>query len=337
MVSMKDIARECGVSVATVSKALNDYSDIGKPTRDRVRKMAEQLGYFPNSSARALKTKRTYNLGVLFTDAANSGLTHDFFSHILDSFKVTAEAKGYDITFATGSIAARKTTYLEHCRYRGVDGVVIANIDRYDDSLMELISSDLPIVTIDHEFPGRIAVVSDNYNGVRTLVEYILGKGHRKIAFIHGEDSPVTRARVKSYLETMKEHGIEVPEEYVRTVSYRDVKGAGLETEQLLGLSDPPTCIMYPDDISCIGGINQIHSQRLVIGKDISIAGYDGMFVSQIMDPPVTTIWQDTRVIGQVAAEKLISRIEDPANTPIERIVVGGRLMEGGSVADLNV
>ena len=307
MVSMKDIARECGVSVATVSKALNDYSDIGKPTRDKVRKMAEQLGYFPNSSARALKTKRTYNLGVLFTDAAHSGLTHDFFSHILESFKVTAEANGYDITFTTRSIAARKTTFLEHCRYRGVDGVVIANIDFYDSNILELISSDLPIVTIDHEFDGRIAVISDNYNWIRMLLEYIIGKGHKKMA----------------------------NDDYVRTISYRDVKAAGEATAQLLDLPEPPTCILCPDDISCIGGINEMQARKLAIGKDISIAGYDGVYVSQIMSPQITTIWQDTRTIGKMAAEKLISLIEDPANTPIDRIVVKGRLLEGGSVADL--
>ena len=335
MVSMKDIARECGVSVATVSKALNDYSDIGKPTRERVRKMAEQLGYFPNSSARALKTKRTYNLGVLFTDEANSGLTHDFFSHILESFKVTAEAKGYDITFATGSIAARKTTYLEHCRYRGVDGVVIANIDFYDANVLELIDSDLPIVTIDHEFQNRSAVASDNYKGIHDLIDYIAAKGHSKIAYIHGGDSPVTKTRVNSYLDAMKEHGFEVPEEYIKTVGYRDVKQAGIATEELLSLPDAPTCILYPDDISCIGGINQIREHGLTIGEDISIAGYDGVYVSQIMSPQVTTIWQDTKTIGAAAAEKLISLIEDPRNTPVDRTVVEGRLLEGGSVADL--
>ena len=116
MVSMKDIAKECGVSVATVSKALNDYSDIGKPTRERVRAAATRMGYYPNSSARALKTKRSYNLAVLFTDEQHSGLTHDFYSHVLESFKVEAEANGFDITFATERIASKKTSYLEHCR-----------------------------------------------------------------------------------------------------------------------------------------------------------------------------------------------------------------------------
>lgn len=94
MVSMKDIAKLCGVSVATVSKALNDYSDVGETTKARIRAVAEEQGYFPNSSARALKTNRTYNLGVLFVDEAHSGLTHDFFASVLESFKDTGRIKG---------------------------------------------------------------------------------------------------------------------------------------------------------------------------------------------------------------------------------------------------
>ena len=132
MVSMKDIAKLCGVSVATVSKALNDYSDVGEATKARIRAVAEEHGYFPNSSARALKTNRTYNLGVLFVDEAHSGLTHDFFASVLESFKVRAESRGYDITFVNGNASNRRMSYYEHCRYRGVDGAVIACIDFYN-------------------------------------------------------------------------------------------------------------------------------------------------------------------------------------------------------------
>ena len=336
MVSMKDIAKACGVSVATVSKALNDYSDIGKPTRERIKETAEKMGYFPNSSARALKTKRTYNLGVLFVDGAHSGLTHDFFSHVLESFKVTAEQEGYDITFTSSKISSRKTTYLEHCRYRGVDGVVIACIDFYDPAVQELILSDMPVVTIDHVFDNRIAVTSDNVQGMKELVEYIYECGHRKIAYIHGADSSVTRARLNSFYHTLAGFGINIPEEYVPESEYRDVAGAEAATRKLLSLPDPPTCILYPDDISCFGGQNYLIEQGLKIGEDISIAGYDGVFLADLIRPRLTTIRQDTRKIGQIAAEKLISLIEAPKTTIIERIVVGGELVKGASVRNLN-
>lgn len=98
MASIKDIAKACGVSVATVSKALNGHSDISQATKEKVRQAADKLGYMPNSAARALKTNRTYNLGVLFVDDAQSGLTHEFFAAVLDSFKRHAEGRGYDIS-----------------------------------------------------------------------------------------------------------------------------------------------------------------------------------------------------------------------------------------------
>ena len=95
MVSMKEIAKQCNVSVATVSKALNGYPDISEETRQHILKTASEMGYLPNSSARTLKTKRSHNLGVLFVDEAMSGLTHDYFNHVLESFKKTAECPGF--------------------------------------------------------------------------------------------------------------------------------------------------------------------------------------------------------------------------------------------------
>ena len=158
MVSMKEIANKCNVSVATVSKAMNNYSDIGEETKNLILKTAQELGYFPNSSARALKTKRSYNLGVLFFDEGMSGLTHDYFNHVLESFRKTTQEKGYDITFATGSDSGRRMNYYEHCRYRGVDGVIMACVNFYSDEVQELVRSSIPIVTIDHVFDGRIAI-----------------------------------------------------------------------------------------------------------------------------------------------------------------------------------
>ena len=140
MVSMKDIAKACGVSVATVSKALNGQKDVGEETKEKIRETAKQMGYFPNAQARALKTNRTYNLGVLFVDEARSGLTHDYFANVLDSFKRSAEGSGYDITFINSCKSdANHMSYLERCQYRGFDGVVIACVDFRDPEVVELI------------------------------------------------------------------------------------------------------------------------------------------------------------------------------------------------------
>ncbi len=333
MASMKDISELCGVSIATVSKALNNHSDIGEDTKERIRKIAKELGYFPNSSARALKTKRTYNIGVLFVDEAQSGLTHDYFAHVLNSFKKVAEENGYDITF----ISARKDkadrmSYLEHCRYRGFDGVVIACVDFDNPEVEELVKSDIPLVTIDHSFYGRSAVISDNVTGMRELLTYIIEQGHRRIAYIHGADSAVTKNRLSSFFKTAEELGITVPDAYIKEAAYRSTKEAGEATEELLALKNPPTCILYPDDFSSFGGMNVIKEKGLRIPEDISVAGYDGLRIGRHIEPQLTTLRQNTDEIGGQAARKLIDLIERPKTTIIEQIVIGGEVFVGKTV-----
>lgn len=335
MVSMKDIARMCGVSVATVSKALNGYSDIGEETKKRVREVAEEAGYFPNSSARALKTNRTYNLGVLFVDEAQSGLTHDFFSAVLESFKVRAESRGYDITFVNCNVSNRKMSYYEHCRYRGVDGVVVACIDFYNKDVQELIYSEIPVVTVDHLFDNRTAVLSDNVSGMEDLVNYVCRMGHRKIAYIHGADSSVSRNRIGSFYRSLAKHGLEVPDQYLKESQYRDTVSTKTFTHELLSLADPPTCIFYPDDFAALGGINAIKERGLRIPDDISIVGYDGIRLTSVLEPRLTTIHQDTAEIGSIAADRLINQIESPRTTLIEHVLVKGKLVEGESVKRL--
>ncbi len=336
MVTLREIARECKVSVATVSKALNDMNDVSPETKEAIKTTARRMGYYPNSSARALKTNRTYNIGVLFVDESNSGLTHDYFANVLDSFKRSVEKKGYDLTFIN-STHNRDMTYLEHSRYRGVDGVVIACVDFDDPQVLELVRYDaIPVVTIDHVFDYRIAVMSDNIQGMHDLVEYAYSKGHRRMAYISGDDTAVTRNRVGSFVRSLEKHYIETPEEYLISSAYRNPELAYKYTRQLLQLMDSPTCIFYPDDYSAIGGINAIRDIGLSVPDNISVVGYDGSYISQIMSPRLTTLRQDTVKIGSVAAEKLIHLIENPRTTLIQRFVMNGELVAGESVADIN-
>lgn len=332
MVSMKDIAKQCHVSVASVSKALNGYSDIGEDTRNLIITTAHEMGYLPNSSARALKTKKSYNLGVLFVDAAMNGLTHEYFNHVLESFKYRAEEKGYDITFIAGNTAGQKMSFYERCRYRGVDGVLVACFKYYEEDIQDLIRSELPVVTIDHTFEGKIAVVSNNVQGMEELVSYIYSMGHKKIAYIHGDDTPVTRNRLSGFYRTTQRYGLEIPDEYVRASSYRNLEMAAKATGELLDLPNPPTCIMYPDDYAAVGGMNEIRERGLRIPEDISITGYDGIDLVRMMEPKLTTLCQDTRKIGRMAAEKLISLIEHPKTTLVDKFSVDGVLFKGGSV-----
>lgn len=334
MVSMKDIAKRCGVSVATVSKALNGQPDIGEETRARISAVADEMGYLTNSAARALKTNRTYNLGVLFVDARRSGLAHEYFSSVLENFKTEAETHGYDITFLNQNVGGRPTSYLQHCRYRGLDGVVIACVDFNDPQVRELVDSDIPLVTIDHVFNGKLAVVSDNVKGLETLVRHIYSKGHRKIAFLHGEDTVVTRNRLTGFYRACEELGLNIPDEYVRPCIYHDPDKCAEQTRVLLELPDPPTCIIFSDDYSYMGGHNVIMSKGLRIPEDISVVGYDGINLAKVMG--LTTYSQNAAGLGKIAASKLISLIERPRTTVIEQITVSGQLLIGRSVKDLN-
>ncbi len=329
MPSLKDLAKECGVSVATVSKALNDQPDIAASTRERIRAAAQRMGYQPNAAARALKTNRTFNLGVLFVDERQSGLTHEYFSAVLDSFKVEAEKHGYDITFINHS---RSMSYLEHCHYRNVDGVVIACVNFYDPQVVELVNSDVPVVTIDHMFNNRMAILSDNVSGLWTLVKRAWAYGHHRIAFIHGEKTAVTEKRLAGFYKSCDELGIDVPDAYVREGIYHDAERCAAETKALLELPQRPTCIIFPDDFSALGGYNAIAEAGLRIPEDVSVMGYDGIYLSRVMNPQLVTYQQNTKMLGRTAADKLIQMIEHPRVTLAEQIPVTGRLLDGGSV-----
>ena len=335
MVSIKDIANECGVSVATVSKALNGHSDIGAETRERVCRTAAELGYMANASARALKTNRSYNIGVLFVDARGSGLAHEFFSSVLDSIRVEAEASGYDITFINRSVGQRPSSYLQHCLYRGVDGVVIASENFDDPMVLELVESELPVVTIDHVFNRRIAVISDNVSGMEELTRYVIGRGHRRLAFIHGELTTVTESRLTGFHRACAAAGVKVPAAYIIPAAFHDTEACRAATKKLLALPERPDCIFFPDDFSFIGGFNAILEAGLRIPEDISAVGYDGIRLSEVISPRLTTWRQSTAELGREATARLVELIEHPKTALIDRYVVSGELLEGESVSDL--
>ena len=336
MVSMKALAQHCGVSIATVSKALNGQQDISEETRERICRAADEMGYLTNSAARALKTNRTYNIGILFVDERSSGLAHEYFSSVLDSLKVEAESHGYDVTFINRNVGRRSTTYLQHCLYRGVDGVIIACVDFEDPQVLELVNSGLPVVTIDHIFNNRLAVISDNVSGTEALVRYAYSMGHRRIAFIHGELTSVTENRLTGFYRACEELGLSVPEEYIRESAYHDSDRCAGVTEEMLSLPEPPSCILFPDDFSYVGGMNAINRRGLRIPQDISAVGYDGINLADMVSPPLTTYRQDTEALGRAAAKGLVDLIERPKTTLVDRVIVPGELHLGSSVKKLD-
>ncbi len=272
-------------------------------------------------------------IGVLFADKSNSGLTHAYFSGVLDSFKRAAEAKGYDIAFLNSNKQGEnRKSYLEQTRENAYAGVVIACIEFEDEEVQELVKSDIPLAVIDEDIDGVINVQSDNVEGLKDLVKYICDMGHSKIAYIIGDDNTVTKARLKGFIDVCKERGISIPADYVKNSYYRDMNRASYYTEELLRMPSPPTCILYSDDYAAIGGINVLHARGYDIPTDISVAGYDGLDILGLYEPRLSTVKQNTTEIGRIAAEELLADMEAGGRQGKRNIVVKTELEKGKTI-----
>ena len=331
-VTIKDVAAKCGLSISTVSKAFNNYADISAETREAVQRAAKEIGYYPNAIARTLKTNRSNNLGVLFQEESGTGLTHSFFAQVLQAFKAEAEKHGYDITFINHNIGWNGMTYLEHCRYRNVDGVCVVCANFFAPEVVALVASDIPVVTIDHAFSNRSCVLSENVKGMKELVEYAASMGHRRIAYVHGEHASVTEKRITGYYRGLAASGIEPNPDYLVDSVYDSPEAGAKAVRQLMALPEPPTCILLPDDHTALGALDAAAELGLRVPQDLSIAGYDGSRIAQLTRPRLVTVAQDSRKMGVQAALYLIDRIENPRTAESEMGMIPTMLVKGESI-----
>lgn len=333
MITLKMVAKECGVSVATVSKALNGAPDISAETSLRIQKAAADMGYTPCAAARYLKTSRSHNIGVIFSDGTSSGLTQEHFAYILNSFKRRAEKLSYDITLISDQSGPWGSDYVNHVRFRNCDGVAVLVADNPASAVQGLVRAGIPVVSVDYHFDNCSCVASDNVSGMRELVEYVYGRGHRRIAVIFGDDNAVTRIRMSSFYHTCGQLGIVIPEQYIRFGRFHDGDVSARITRQLMELPDPPTCILYPDDFSFFGGKRELETMGLSIPEDVSAAGFDGISVGKVVS--LTTIQQDTEAIGVAVANELAAAIEEGKGYLPHTQVIPCSLIPGATVRGL--
>lgn len=335
MVTLKDIARECKVSFSTVSKALKGSPEISIETTEFIKKKAQEMGYHPNIAARSLRTNRTYDIGVIFEDKTGAGFQHQYFATIISGIQKVAFQKGYEMTFVGGD-STKNYDYYSHALARNYDGLAILSCDFTSSGITGLVKSEIPTVSLDYFYDlDHAAVMSDYTAGINELLEYVISMGHKKIALIHGEKTWVTDERIQAFNKVCKAHGIDVPAEYFAEGLYHDPVTSSAATEVFLSLPEPPTCIFYPDDYAALGGIRELTSRGLTPGKDISIVGYDGIALTSMMIPPLTTYEQNGETIGRVMAEALINKIENPENFEPKKEMITGRLIKGGTVVKL--
>lgn len=335
MVTLKDIARECKVSFSTVSKALKGSPEISIETTEFIKKKAQEMGYHPNIAARSLRTNRTYDIGVIFEDKTGAGFQHQYFATIISGIQKVAFQKGYEMTFVGGD-STKNYDYYSHALARNYDGLAILSCDFTSSGITGLVKSEIPTVSLDYFYDlDHAAVMSDYTAGINELLEYVISMGHKKIAMIHGEKTWVTDERIQAFNKVCKAHGIDVPAEYFAEGLYHDPVTSSAATEVFLSLPEPPTCIFYPDDYAALGGIRELTSRGLTPGKDISIVGYDGIALTSMMIPPLTTYEQNGETIGRAMAEALINKIENPENFVPKKEMITGRLIKGGTVVKL--
>lgn len=331
MVTIKMVAERCGLSIGAVSKALNGQPGVSVERAEEVRRIAQEMGYYPNSAARTLRMNRSYNIGLLF----NNEMQHEFFSVVLGGIREEAERKDYDVTFLRNH-GTNIDSFYDHAKYRQCDGVIIVQGDFDLQSVQRLVESELPVVSIDNVYNGRTAIISDNVVAMQEVVRFLHEQGHRRIAFVHGEDGAVTRQRLAGFYRACRELDIKVPPEYVIPARYHEPRDSGLATRQLLSLRNPPTCILYPDDTCYLGGKSEIERQGLSVPGDISCFGYDGIQIASLLRPKLSTYCQPALEIGITAARELIAAIENPKFYVPQVISISGQIQPGDTVQNLN-
>ena len=336
MVTIYDIAQEVGCSSATVSKALNNYPDVNIKTKQTIQNVAREMGYIPNSQAQSLTKKKTWNIGLLFEVDSDDwgGFTHYFFADIIDSFKEYTEDLGYDLTYVSKKLGSDHVTFLQHVRRRHCDGVVIINYDYNNPEVLELVHSQVPVVVVDYNFEKVSSIISDNDKGMSMLTQYLIDLNHREIVYLHGQHNFVTDKRINAFKRTMNENGIETSEMNLIEGIYYDRQLVMNKTNEVLDRKNRPTAIIYSDDYAAVWGAKAIGNLGLRIPEDVSIAGYDGIELGEMMTPRLTTVVQDRDRIGVLAAQRLIDIIETKNHSKVD-VYLGVSLEKGKSCMKL--
>lgn len=311
MITIYDIAQKTGFSPTTVSKVFNGYSDVSEKTRRKITEVAEQLGYVPNAHARSLTTKRSWTIGMLFMEVSGAGILHPYFAGVIEGFKQVATSKGYDLMFISKDIGGKKSGYLEHCKIRGIDGVVVILPDAADPYFQELLDSGIPCVLLDQEAAGKSTIYSDNAEGSRLAVEYLHSLGHRKIAHIGGGASFAGEKRLTGYMQAMRQLGLPVHPQHVVQGSYDYTVESGKKAmEELLHAVELPTAVFAAGDNLAVGAMMALKQHGLSVPGDMSIVGFDDIEMAKYLTPALTTVRQNTYLLGSRAAEMLIYTIE---------------------------
>jgi len=307
MVRLKDIALQAGVSLMTVSKALRDAPDVSAATKARIKHLASQLGYVPDTSAAGLRTRTTRLFGV-----AVSSLTNPIFSRVVLALEQQASAMGYDLILAhTLNQPELEEVCLKRFLARRVDGIFISPVYRMGSEApvyREILARKIPTVVLGHTAPFCnffMNVESDDLLGSYAVTRHLISLGHKRIAFLAGPAAtPWTQERFEGYRRALRESGLDVDDKLVFQAG-RTIEDGGKAALQMINEAPDATAVQAVNDMIAVGCADTLLQQGLRIPDDISVAGFGNTLVSEFFRVPLTTVRQPKFRLGVAAAEAM--------------------------------
>lgn len=310
-VRLKDIAKRVGKSVSTVSRALGDFDDISLETRREVQRVALEMGYEPNISARNLQKQRTDTIALILPNDNKLRFSDPFFSEFLSGIVEEASHNGFNLSISTSSCDQESETYLKHIRSRRVDGFIVVRTRREDSRIRLLQKHNVPFVAFgrteeDNDFH---LIDEDGRDGIRQVVDHLVALGHTRLACIT-EPTTLTKSyhRMQGFVDGLAAHRLPYNPGLVIESNFRQLSGQ-LSGHQLLELPDPPTAIVACNDLLALGAMSAAHEVGLVVGRDISITGFDDIMLAEYTNPSLTTVHQPAHQLGTMVAQLLLKVI----------------------------
>lgn len=330
--NIKDIARSVGVSPATVSRALSDTGLVAEPTLSRIRQVAEALNYRPNANARSLRTRRSMAVLMVVRDVGNP-----FYLEILKGVESAARAAGYSVLMGnTENNPDREIEYFDMLRDGHADGMILMTGQLpQKPGFAERLSGAPVVVALESiEESGLPHVMIDNVAAAKEAVEHLIALGHHRIAHITGPvPEPMSLDRREGYRAAMASAGLVVPVGYEPRGDYLLHTGE-LLCRQLFSMPEPPSAIFVANDEMAFGVINELRRLGRDVPADVSVVGFDDLFLSQAFHPPLTTVSQPRAEIGR-AAMKMLLGVLSGKGAPGIPVTMPTRLEIRGSTAPL--
>lgn len=306
--SIRDVAQRAGVSIATVSRAVNGISTVAPELAERVWSAIKEVGYVPNNQARALVSGRSHLLGLVVSE-----ITNPFFPELVQEFENLAVEQGYEVFIGTTNYeSARTEALIRRMLQRSVDGVAVMTFGIEQELIQRLVERAFPVVFVDAgpDLPN-IRVLKINYaEGIREAVQHLAALGHRKIAFVSGPlHMRSAVARRDAFHAAMAELGLQIPPEH-HVEGTHTMEGGIRASESLLALGELPTGIVCSNDMTAIGVLHGLYRSNNAVPRDVSIVGFDDIHLAQFMLPPLTTVQMSCKHLAAAAVQALRAGIE---------------------------